>query len=244
MKKRYTLYAPCYLLVFLFLITACAAAPQKTEEKKIAPAEKIPTAEKKLPLEEQEKRAVEIFSEILSLTERPEERRSALPQIEALYEEIINNCPDVTLAEESYWRLITMIIEEFKPPKIERAEKLYQDFLKRFPNSSMKIYIEQAFGQFYSTNKMWNNLLNFFIPQIKKSIESIKTGRLDNPYYIFMYSEAKFNLGDLIEAEKGYKIVIEFFPGTKEGEVSKDRLKEIEKLKRQTPTKGSPSGGT
>ncbi|MEK7333505.1 MAG: hypothetical protein AAB017_09025, partial [Nitrospirota bacterium] len=81
----------------------------------------------------------------------------------------------------------------------------------------------------YYANKMWDRLLRIFTPHVKKFIA---TWKLDRPYHLFMFSEAKFNLGDLIEAEKGYKIVIEFFPKTTEGETSKKRLEEIKKLKK------------
>jgi len=239
MKTRYTLHAIRCLLVVLFLISACATAPQKVEDKKITPEEKILPEKKKLPMEEQEKAAFELFEKILSLTEEAKSREAILPQMEALYEEIINNYPDVPLVEESYQKIIAMDIEEFNPPKVDKAERLYQDFLKKYPDSSVKIYIEQTLGQFYYKNKMWDKLLRIFIPQIKKFIQ---TGKLENPYYMFMYSEAKFNLGDFVEAEKGYKIVIEFFPRTKEGETSKNRLEEIKKLKKQIPA-GSSTGG-
>lgn len=221
---RYTLfYLFIGLTAFLFLISACVTAPPKIEEKKVTP-------EKKLTPEEQSQKALEVFNRILSLTEGVEDRQAILPQMEALYEEIIENYPDVPLVEESYWRLITISIEEFKPPKVDKAEKLYQDFFKKYPDSPLEIYIEETFGTFYYTNKMWDKLLRFFTPQVKKFI---KTGKLDSPYHMFMYSEAKFNLGDLAEAEKGYKIVIEFFPKTKEGETSKNRLEEIQNLKKQ-----------
>lgn len=233
MKTRYTLHAIRYLLVVLFLIPACVTPPKIADDKKPL------AAGKELPVEEQEQKVNELFGRILSLTEAAEDRQSVLPQMEALYDEIINNYPDVPLVEETYWRLIALSVEEFKPPKIDKAERLYKDFLRRYPNSTLTFNIEQALGQFYYANKMWDRLLRTFTPYIKKFIA---TGKLDRPYHLFMFSEAKFNLGDLIEAEKGYKIVIEFFPKTTEGETSKKRLEEIKKLKKQVPA-GSSTGG-
>ncbi len=211
------------LIVFLFLIPACVTPPKITDDKKPL------AAGKKVSVEEQEKKVNELFGRILSLTEEAEDRQSILPQMEALYDEIINKYPDVPLVEETYWRLIVLLIDEFKPPKVDKAEKLYKDFLGRYPDSTLGFNIEQAFGQFYYANKMWDRLLRIFTPHVKKFIA---TGKLDRPYNLFMFSEAKFNLGDLIEAEKGYKIVIEFFPKTTEGETSQKRLEEIKKLKK------------
>lgn len=233
MKARYTLHAIRYLVVVLFLIPACVT-PLKTADDK-----KPPVAGKKLPVEEQEKKVNELFGRILSLTEEAEDRQSVIPQMEALYDEIINNYPDVPLVEETYWRLIALSVEDLKPPKVDKAEKLYKDFLRIYPNSTLTFNIEQALGQFYYANKMWDRLLKIFTPYVRKFIA---TGKLDRPYHLFMFSEAKFNLGDLIEAEKGYKIVIEFFPKTTEGETSKKRLEEIRKLKKQVPA-GSSTGG-
>jgi len=233
MKTRYTLHAIRYLLVVLFLIPACVTPPKIADDKKPL------AAGKELPVEEQEQKVNELFGRILSLTEEAEDRQSILLQMEALYDEIINNYPDVPLVEEIYWRLIALSVEEFKPPKIDKAERLYKDFLRRYPNSTLTFNIEQALGQFYYANKMWDRLLRTFTPYVKKFIA---IGKLDRPYHLFMFSEAKFNLGDLIEAEKGYKIVIEFFPKTTEGETSKKRLEEIKKLKKQVPA-GSSTGG-
>ena len=221
------------LIAMLFLISACVTPPQAPEEKK------APAVKKKLTIEEQEKKALEIFNSILNFSEGTDNRAAVLPKMEALYEEIIETCPDVPLVEESYWRVITINVDEYKPPRIEKGEKLYQDFLKRYPESPLKIYMEQSFGQFYYANKMWDKLLRFFTPNVKKFVA---TGKLDNSYQMFMYSEAKFNLGDIAEAEKGYRIVTEFFPKSKEGGISKNRLEEISKSKKQVP-KGSPTGG-
>ena len=230
MKTRYTLHAIRYLLVVLFLIPACVTLP------KIADDKKPPAAGKKLPVEEQEKKVNELFGRILSLTEEAEDRQAVVPKMEALYYEIINNYPDVPLVEETYWRLIALSLGDLKPPKVDNAERLYKDFLRIYPRSTLTFNIEQALGQFYYANKMWDRLLRIFTPYVKKFIA---TGKLDRQYHLFMFSEAKFNLGDLIEAEKGYKIVIEFFPKTAEGETSKKRLEEIKKTKSKKTDGGS-----
>jgi TolA-binding protein len=225
--KRFTFFC-----TIVFLLSACATTPDVTEEKKIPP-------EKKPPTEEEVKNAADIFNRILEVIVSTEDRQSVLPEVEGMYMEIVDNYPNLMLAEESLWRVITMNIEEYNPPRIERAEKLYHEFHKKYPGSPFNIYLEQSFGQFYYLNKIWDKLMRFFTPQIKGFIQS---GKLTNPYPMFMYSEAKFNLGDLVEAEKGYKIVIEFFPHTSEGKTSKNRLREIQD-KKQIP-KGSSTGGT
>ena len=122
MKTRYTLHAIRYLLVVLFLIPACVTPPKIADDKKPL------AAGKKLPVEEQEKKVNELFGRILSLTEEAEDRQSVVPKMEALYDEIINNYPDVPLVEETYWRLIALSVEEFKPQKLTRQKNYIKIF--------------------------------------------------------------------------------------------------------------------
>lgn len=223
MKKYMTLIFLSCMVAFLLLISGCATLPGTAEEKKTVPEKK------KIATEEQEKKAMGVFNKILDITSEAGERQEALPKMEVLYEEIIDNYPDVQIAEESYWRLIAILVEEFKPPKVEKAEKLYGEFSKKYPGSNMRFNIDQTLGQFYYSSKLWDRLLRFCSPQVKRFIQ---TGKLEGPYYLYMYSEAKFNLNDIVEAEKGYKIVLEFFPKTKEGYAANKRLKEIQDTKK------------
>jgi hypothetical protein len=72
----------------------------------------------------------------------------------------------------------------------------------------------------------------FFVPSVKQSIE---TGKFTKIYDIFMFTEAKFMLNDIVEAEKGYKIIIANFPDSRESKTAKKRLEEIEQKKKKKP---------
>ncbi|MBI4698949.1 MAG: hypothetical protein HY758_08610 [Nitrospirae bacterium] len=50
---------------------------------------------------------------------------------------------------------------------------------------------------------------------------------MPRPMLLFFYSEANYGLGALADAEKGYKLVIELFPGSGESKKAKTRLEEI-----------------
>jgi len=185
-----------------------------------------------LSVEEQEKKALETFQKILELTENTD-RTDVLPGIEAAYRDIIDKYPKASINQECYWRLMSLYITDYNPPAYEKAESLYGEFFKIYPDSTLKNMIVDILSNSYYRSAKWEKLLKFHTPVVKKFIElssgkqSLEKENLTRPQEMFMYSEAKFNLGDLAEAEKGYKIVIALFPGSKESVVSKDRLEEI-----------------
>jgi tetratricopeptide (TPR) repeat protein len=217
-------FLPIYSIL-LILFSACATTP-KTATVAKAEEERVPPQTKELlSPSEQDAKALEAFKRILTLTEEAS-REAILPQIEIAYLEIIREYPDSSIAQESYWRLVLIYVDESIPPRYDEAERLYNEFIKKYPESQMRSMIEDTLSKNYYNNGEWDRLLRLYIPPVK---EYIKTGKLDRPHSLFMYSEAKFNLGDLIEAEKGYKIVIALFPNSAEAVTSKSRLEEIKK---------------
>ncbi|MCX7793899.1 MAG: hypothetical protein N2257_05790 [Thermodesulfovibrionales bacterium] len=202
------------LIILILLFFACA-----TQVKKEEVFEKPPTLSK----EEQERMALEAFNKILELTESGS-REKILPKLERAYLEIINNYPQAPLAQESYWRLIIIYTRDYKPPKSEEAEKLYDKFIRLYPDSPFRKDIEDTIVRFYYNQQEWERLLALQIPYIK---EYIKTGELKTPVHLFYYSEAKLGLGDIKEAEKGFRTIITLFPNSSEAMVAKKRLEEI-----------------
>jgi TolA-binding protein len=222
MKNRNSIgkFAPLFIVATLLI--SCATAPDagKTAEPSVP-------AMARLPLNEQERLSQEMFEMILELTAN-EERASIIPRMEAMYREIIDKYPDAPLAQESYWRLIIMSIEDKNPPDIERAEAVYREFNAKYPGSPVKAAIDDTLMHFYYSIEKWDYLINILKPYIR---EYIKTGMLNGPYTLFLYSEAKLNLGDTVEAEKGYKIIIDTFPKSTEARISKLRLEKTQKKK-------------
>ncbi|TAN38207.1 MAG: tetratricopeptide repeat protein [Nitrospirae bacterium] len=210
----------CLLLLPVFGLSSCA-----TDAKK-APAD---TPEKNLSLsaEEQDSRALVLFQKIFDLISESD-RKTVLPKIEAMYGEIVNDYPKAALGQESYSRLIYIYMNDYDPPAYDKAEELYQRFLKKYPGSQFTNDISDSIAQGYYRNGKWEQLQKFFTPAVKKYIE---TGKLERPRELFLYAEAKLNLGDLAEAEKGYRIIIAEAPKTKEGSISKQRLDVIQKKK-------------
>ncbi len=201
-----------------------------------APSEKKPPVEVpppqpavvKLPFEVQEERSMRVFEEILELT-ADVDRLTVLPELKAGFYKIINEYPDSRLAPESYMRLIVMALRDYIPPRVEEAEMLYHEFLKKHPAAGQRIGIDDVMIRFFYKNQLWEKLLEYTTPVIRAYLS---TGNLRGPFYMFLYSEAKLHIGDTVEAEKGYKIVVEKFPRTAESLVAKDRLEEIKLKKR------------
>lgn len=181
--------------------------------------------------EEQSARAFGVFQQIYKVTEE-EERAKALPQIEALYQEIITKYPKASIVHESYWRLMAIHLHEHNPPRFDKAETLYHEFVGRYPDSQTRELLADTLTKSYHSGAQWERLIRFLTPEVKKFIG---TGSLARPQEMFFYAEAKFHLGDLVEAEKGYKIVASLFPGSKEAETARERLQEVAKRKTKAP---------
>ncbi|MBI4823453.1 MAG: tetratricopeptide repeat protein [Nitrospirae bacterium] len=209
-------------IIALFLFSCRGMQIEKKPEELLLPEKE------KLSPEVQQEKSMEVFEEILELT-LEEDRQAQVPKMEIAYKRIISEYPDSVLAGESYLRLIMINLNDYAPPKIQEAEEIYQEFLRKYPNSSLRLTIEDTIARFYYKNYLWQKLFEFCTPQVR---EFVKSGRLNSPFFLFLFSEANFNLGDLIEAEKGFKIIRELFPSSTEAIIANDRLKEIKIKKR------------
>jgi TolA-binding protein len=216
-----------HTVIFIFLISIFTVAPITASSEEPGEAKPSEETKEKLSPADSEAKAYELFNEILTLTETSD-TKTVLPQIETLYFKIIREYPETALAQESYWRLISIYVDRSIPPGYEKAETLYFEFLKKYPESVIKNMIEDTLSKSYYKNGKWDKLLKLSLPAVNEFKEK---GKLSNPNLMFMYAEAKFNLGDLIEAERAYKIVIELFPTSSKAAASKRRLEEIKKTK-------------
>ncbi len=241
LKSKYICFYALFITVFL---VSCATSPEifRPEEKK---EEILPVNEQiresdaiKKPDEaamaEDESRSLDIFSEILDLSYSSEGRQAVLPKMEALYEKIITEYPDAPLAQESYWKLITMYLEDYSPPELDKAEKRYNEFKARYPDSWLRSIIEDSLAKGYYQNGQWDLLLELSAPSYDDYIEKGKQPRAS---ILFMYAEAGLHLGQVSNAKKAYEIVAELFPLYREGKKSVSILQEMEKKEQE---KSSP----
>jgi TolA-binding protein len=210
----------CLLLLCSIAGFSCRSAAPRTE----GGAEKGPVG---LSAEEQDKRALVLFQQIFDIMQSSD-RKDAVPEMETLYREIIEKYTKAVLSQESYWRLVLIYLNDYDPPAFDKAEAAYADFIAKHPESQFRREIENDISNAYYRTGKWERLMKFCTPTVRQYIEK---GRIERPRDMFMYAEAKKNLGDTAEAVKGYKIVIALFPKSREGLMAKQRLETIEKEK-------------
>lgn len=203
-------------ILSLFLLMNCAGVQVK-EEGKEPPAE----PEEGLSLNEQEVKSIEKFNEILMVSRASKDRKAVLPRMEKLYSELISDYPEAPLAQESYWKLIEIYVEDYSPPEFDKAEELYKSFNTAYPASPLRGMVDRTIAVSLYRHKEWQRLLRLSTPFFSKYAES---GEVRTPLFIFMYAEAHFNLGNYDEAEKGFRIVIEKFPQLNEDKRAQQRL--------------------
>jgi tetratricopeptide (TPR) repeat protein len=214
-----------FLVLIIILICSCAGAPKKVEMEKPEGIKPSPVEIKKVPAHtEEETKSLEVFTSVLELIESTDDRKSVLPKIEELYDNIIRQYPEAPLAQESYWKLITIYVDDYSPPAYDKAEMKYNEFLKKYPQSHIKGFIEDTLANSYYKNSDWNGLLQLTTPAYQEYLEK---GQQPRASMVFMYAEANYNLGNLEEARKVYKIVSELFPKLMVGINSKKMLEKI-----------------
>ncbi len=199
------------------LLFSCATAPVEEEPEKVT-----------LPVEEQEKLAMQTFNDMLETTANVP-RRKVLNELEQGYNKIIKEYPDTDLAQESYLRLMLYNLEDFERPRVETAENIYKEYFKKYPEPKLGSAMNFYLAKFYFEYHHWEKLAEFSTPFLR---EYVKTGKYSKTLYLLYYSEAKFHLKDYEEAEKGFTLMLKEFPGTQEAGFAETRLKEL-KSRRQ-----------
>ena len=61
---------------------------------------------------------------------------------EALYLRMMDECPDTETAEESYWALSNLYLDDFDVSHEDKAMEILELFLKRYPSSRWTTHVE------------------------------------------------------------------------------------------------------
>ena len=202
-------------IILMFVFASCTTAPVKPDKE---------IKEPKVPLEQAKAESLSLFNEILNLPEVAGDREAVLLEKEKLYIRIISEYSEVPLAQESYWRLIMLYVDDYSPPLYEKAESLYLEFIRIYPQSSLKGLIMETLSKSYYKTLEWDRLLSLTGTVFR---EFTQEGKRPRPLLLFMYAEANYKLGKFPEAEEGFKAMIDLFPNS--GKTAKARLKEISK---------------
>ena len=179
-----------------------------------------------LSLEEQIRLSSKEFIKIYELSQG-KDRSANLERIIDQYYLIINQYPDAPLAEESYWHLIKIMLNEFQPARKSEALELYNTFVANSPDSLLINIAADTLMRFYYRNKLWHDLLEMTAPYIN---EMKTVAALETPVPIFLYAEASYHLDDLQEAARGYELILKYFPDTLMARITRARMVEIKKI--------------
>ena len=69
-------------------------------------------------------------------------RTTDVPERESLYLRLMDECPDTEIAEESYWALSNLYLDDFDEPREDKAREILELFLKRYPSSRWASHVE------------------------------------------------------------------------------------------------------
>jgi tetratricopeptide (TPR) repeat protein len=213
------------IIAFLFLVSLCTIAPQKVIADMPDTQRSSGKAGQKDSRTDGEAQAYELFEKILILSDKSD-KKDVFEEIEKLYLEIIQKYPDTALAQECYWRLIIHYVNNSTPPMFEKAENMYAEFLRNYPESVIRNLIIDTLSKGYYKSGAWEKIITLNLPAVQAFYETKKSS---NPSPLFMYAEAHFNLGNLQEAEKVYRSLIEAFPKSRQASSSRKRLDEMQK---------------
>lgn len=197
------------------------AAVKKENVEPISPA----SVSANQPISLQKQESLKLFKKIFELSSDKQEA-GHFDRIAKLYNQIIQNCPDAPLAQESYFKLIELYFSAYTPPLQEKATELFGQFKRSYPESRLFGVIKYAMAKGYFACKSWQDLA-----QLESSpvAEYFATGKIDTPLSLFYYSEAKYNLGEIEEATKGYRALVENFPETLVARTAENKIVRIER---------------
>lgn len=209
-----------FTIILSALLASCKAAPPRTEEvmKQID-----------MPAQEQNDKALIKFKEMLDGT-ADIKREEAIPMLAEGYNSIINQYPQSFLAEESYYRLMTMKLRDYYPPREEEAEQIYREYFQKYKKPRIGMAMNGDLARYYHDNQRWEKLAKFTTPFMR---EFAKSGKYGDTVFLFLYSEAKFHTKDYDEARKGYQIIRKNFKGTRDAEIAEKRLNTIKSIMEQ-----------
>lgn len=214
----------CLMVSLAVFIVSCVAPEQKKDTAGGIPIITMPPAE-------QEQKSTEAMEELVEFT-AGKFRSQIVDDIEKKLVEVKDKYPNSSWAEQAYWRLITMNIADYHPARFDKVEEYYKEYFQRYKKPALDYLINDTVARGYYNNSQWEKLVIFLEPYVKLILTTEK--RL-YPHFMYFYTEAKFHLKEFDEAEKGYNLILYYFPDSQEAKLAKDRLNT---LKHHTGKKG------
>ncbi|MBF0546056.1 MAG: hypothetical protein HQM08_16550 [Candidatus Riflebacteria bacterium] len=153
-----------------------------------------------LPLEEQKKLAVKIFSDLGAMD------KNDLSEVGRLYRELIRKCPDTEQAQESCWRLSNMYLSAYDSPNYNSALEILELFMKRYPFSPGVDQVKSDLLFIYDMLGKHEKLIELYKPSFDAE------NKLSNEDYVahgYRYAKALEKIGKTTEANEIYKKILE-----------------------------------
>lgn len=89
---------------------------------------------------------------------------------ERLYQTLIENCPQTEAAEEAFWSLAGLYLDDFEEPREEEAQKTLERFLEQYPASRWVEHAENRLLWLYEGTKDRERALGLFEKILKRDM--------------------------------------------------------------------------
>ncbi len=182
-----------------------ATADEVAKAENNAPA--VASEPPSLTLEEQQTRAAELFEQIRQADTYD------YAQIEQLYLQLLQECPDTEQAEESYFRLSNLYRMGMDPPEYQKLRVLLEEYMVRYPTSEMAPEMSKRLRRAYEDTGQWPQVVELYDAEVSELTE-------DNPYYLVTmldYAKALEGSGIRDKALEVYRQVATTAGGEKAG---------------------------
>ncbi|MDF1527971.1 MAG: hypothetical protein P1R74_02485 [Sedimenticola sp.] len=182
-----------------------ATADEVAKAENNAPA--VASEPPSLTLEEQQTHAAELFEQIRQADTYD------YAQIEQLYLQLLQECPDTEQAEESYFRLSNLYRMGMDPPEYQKLRVLLEEYMVRYPTSEMAPEMSKRLRRAYEDTGQWPQVVELYDAEVSELTE-------DNPYYLVTmldYAKALEGSGIRDKALEVYRQVATTAGGEKAG---------------------------
>lgn len=178
---------------------------------------------KQLTIEEQEKLARELYAKIAKTDEWE------LETFIKLHRQVIDQCPDAKLAQESLWRLSNLYLITVDPPDHQKIIELMEQIITKYPDSPLipdaknrlLIAYEQT-GNFKKAVAIYEDML---------ARDPSLSERDEYADVLLGYAKALAESGDKEKARKNYQEVIDLDKNVEDWlkDIARDRLLTLDK---------------
>lgn len=167
----------------------------------------VVTAEPLLTPEQQQLRADELFEQIRQADNYDYQL------IEALYLQLLRECPDTEQAEESYFRLSNLYRLGMDPPAYAKLRELLERYLSIYPDSEMAPEMRQRLRRAYEDTGQWTRVVELYADDIAGLGEEHRY----YPVTLLDYARALEGSGNRVKAHEIYREVARVTGGESAG---------------------------